>query len=562
MNGLYFGDNLDVLREHIGTASVDLVYLDPPFNSNASYGVLFKDDKGRASESQAEAFRDSWAWGPSAESAFDDVRREGGEPALLLHGLRKWLGETGLMAYVAMMAIRLIELRRVLKPSGSLYLHCDPTASHVLKLVLDAVFGQDKFLSEIIWKRTGTHSSARRWGPVHDVVLFYRSGESHTWNRPYVAHSEKHLRSHYRKVDAQGRRYEYGELTGPGIRNGRSGLPWRGFDVTGLGRHWTTTVDRLDELHAAGKIYVPLDGGWPRLIRYIDESKGRAVGDVWEDIPPINMRARERLGYPTQKPLALLERIISASTNPDDVVLDPFCGCGTSVDAAERLNRRWQGIDVTHYAVTLVEARLRANNPTSAFSIVGRPTDMQGAIELARRDKHQFQWWACWKIGSQTYRDKKGADRGVDGRMWFKNGPFGEGEIIISVKGGDNVQVASIRDLRGVIEREGAEMGVLITLAEPTRPMIAEASAAGFVERSAHGRLPRIQIVTVADLLEERFPVLPVRPQAPVHKRGQTRSKRDDGQMEMLLPLAGAPARIRKGDFLDPFLLHAGIAAG
>lgn len=562
---LFFGDNLEVLRSHVEANSVDLVYLDPPFNSNANYNVLFKEPGGAGAEAQAEAFRDTWKWGDAARDAYEEVMESGEAAALVMKGLRDWLDKNAMMAYITMMAVRLIELRRVLKPTGSIYLHCDPTASHYLKIVMDAIFGPENFLSEVIWKRTGTHSSARRWGPVHDTLLFYAKDSGlHDWNRPYVPLTEKHLQSHYRKVDAQGRRYEHGELTGAGTRNGRSGLPWRGFDVSKLGRHWTTTVDRLDGLYEEGRIYVPADGGWPRLIRYAEESKGRAIGDVWEDIPPLNMRALERLGYPTQKPVALIERIIEASSNPGDVVLDPFCGCGTSIDAAQQLDRNWIGIDVTHYAITLIEERLKRRHPDAKFSIHGRPASFSDAVALAARDKHQFQWWAAWFAGAQAYREeKKGADRGIDGSSMFPNGPFGHGRIIISVKGGGNVNVQMVRDLRGVIEREGAEMGILVTLAKPTDPMVREALEAGFVKKSAHGRLPRLQIVTIANLFDGHEPKLPPMPLPLTRMTAPPRRRRKQvggEQLPLMLPFEGGKTMRAGGAFVDPRYLAFGVS--
>ena len=358
-NHLYYGDNLDVLRRYIASESVDLVYLDPPFNSNATYNVLFKEHTGEKAASQIKAFEDTWTWDQEAARSYFETVQAGGEVANALQAFDTLLGDSDMMAYLAMMAPRLAELRRVLKPTGSIYLHCDPTASHYLKLLMDAVFGPEQMLNEVIWKRTGTHSSANRWGPVHDVILCYsRVAGRQTWNRPYLPLTERHRRRHYTLTDEQGRVYTHGELTAPGTRNGKSGLPWRGFDVTAIGRHWMTTVDKLDALDEEGRIYWPADGGWPRLVRYEDESKGRAIGDVWEDLPPINMRAKERLGYPTQKPEALLERIITASSDEGDVVLDPFCGCGTAVAVAHRLKRRWVGIDITHLAVNLMKHRL------------------------------------------------------------------------------------------------------------------------------------------------------------------------------------------------------------
>ena len=509
-NKLYYGDNLQVLRDSVRDESVDLVYLDPPFNSNASYNVLFKAASGAQSQAQIEAFDDTWHWNESAERAFDDVLTgANSQAAMMLRAMRSALGENDMMAYLAMMAVRLMELHRVLKPTGSLYLHCDPTASHYLKMMLDAIFGGNEFLSEIIWKRTGTHSSARRWGPVHDTIFVYVKCEGeHAWNRPYVPYSDKHLATHYRKSDSEGRRYEHGELTGAGVRKGRSGATWRGFDVTSIGRHWTTTVERLDKLYAGGRIYIPEDGGWPRLIRYIDDSKGRAVGDVWDDIPPINMRAAERLGYPTQKPVALLERIISASSNEGDVVLDPFCGCGTTVHAAQKLNRQWIGIDITHLAVALIERRLNEAFPGISYDVHGVPKDADAARDLAERDKHEFQKWIVATIGGQPYKGgQKGMDRGVDGYLHFRDADKKPQMAVVSVKGGAT-NSAHVRDLRGTMERLGAVMGVFLTLNPPSREMEKEAASAGLYE-SGGVKVAKMQILTATEVIEGKRPRVP-----------------------------------------------------
>jgi DNA modification methylase len=505
-NALYYGDNLDVLRRHVKDETVDLVYLDPPFNSNAGYNVLFADRPGSRSAAQIRAFEDSWTWDTVAAQAYEEIVERADRVSDAMRALRTSLGESDMLAYLAMMAPRLIELRRVLRPSGSLYLHCDPTASHYLKLLLDAVFGPMHFLSEVIWRRTGTHSSANRWGPVHDVLLFYaKSSGDHVWNRLYVPLSEEHRRRHYAQTTDDGRAYTHGELTAPGVRHGKSGEVWRGFDVTSLGRHWMTTVDKLEELVAEGRIYFPPDGKWPRLIRYDDESKGRALGDVWEDIPPLNMMARERLGYPTQKPKALLERILLASSNKGDLVLDPFCGCGTTVEAAEELGRRWIGIDITHLAVGLMKARLAdAFGGRCQYRIVGEPMDLSGAEQLADDDKFQFECWALGLVGARHAEHKKGADRGIDGRLFFHDeGPAGDTkQIILSVKGG-GTSSPHVRDLIGVLDREKAQIGVLISLQEPTRDMRKEAASAGFYRSSYTDRNhPRVQLLTIRELLE------------------------------------------------------------
>lgn len=570
MNRLFFGDNLDVLRERIHPETADLIYLDPPFNSNATYNVLFREGK-IAGDAQAEAFRDTWEWGEPAAAAYDDVLRAGGDIALAIKGLRSWIGQNAMMAYLSMMAARMLEFRDVLKPTGSLYLHCDPKASHYLKTLLDAVFGHENFRNEVIWKRTYAHGGAKRWGDVHDSILFYTKSDEYTWTRPLQAHSDDYVTSKYRFKDDRGR-YRLVVLTGPGSTNGASGQAWRGYDPTASGRHWAVPKralaaleedgvdipndlhEQLDLLYDHGFIRFPqkADGsvGVPEFKFYLP--KGQPVQDIIVDIPPINSQAKERLGYPTQKPISLLERIISASSNEGDVVLDPFCGCGTTIEAAERLGRQWIGVDVTHYAITLIESRLHANHPDATYEVNGRPIDLAGARDLARRDKYQFQWWAAWRIGAQTYReDKRGADRGIDGNILFRNGPFGDGRIIISVKGGENVGVQMVRDLRGVIEREEAEMGVLVTLAEPTAPMLHEAAAAGFVPRSAHGRLPRLQIVTVGDMLDGKGAKLPPLPQ-PERKLTPSRRRKDKDQLELLLPFEGEKIIPAKDVFVDP----------
>jgi DNA modification methylase len=514
-NQLFYGDNLDVLRRHIADESVDLVYLDPPFKSGADYNVLFREHTGEGAAAQIKAFEDTWIWDAGAAAAYDEVVEAGEEVSEAMQAFRVYLKTSDMMAYLAMMAPRLIELHRVLKETGSLYLHCDPTASHYLKILLDSIFGPQNFLSEVCWKRTGTHSSARRWGPVHDVILVYaRAHGKHTWNRLYVPLEEGHKKRHYRFTDAAGRRYAHGELTGPGTRNGRSGLPWRGFDVTALGRHWTTTIDNLEEYFKAGRIYLPEDGSWPRLIRYEDESKGRAIGDVWEDIPPLNMQARERLGYPTQKPEALLERIIEASSNPGEVVLDPFCGCGTAIAAAQRLERSWIGIDITHLAVNLIKVRLQDSFGAAAkYEVIGEPVTEEDAADLAEHDPYQFQWWALGLVNARPTEGKKGADKGIDGRLNFMDDTSGKAKsIIFSVKAG-GITAAHVRDLHGVIEREKAAIGVLITMKPPTKPMIKEATEAGqYASPGWHTKHPRLQIITVGELLAgKRLDIPPVR---------------------------------------------------
>jgi DNA modification methylase len=502
-NVLYYGDNLDVLRRHVRNESVDLIYLDPPFNSNADYNILFSEH-GEKAAAQVRAFTDTWTWDSDARADYEEIVEVGGRVADTMRAFYTMLGGSDMMAYLARMSLRLVELHRVLKETGSLYLHCDPTASHYLKLLLDAIFLPTNFRGEIIWKRTSAHSSARRPGPVHDVILMYSKSDAYVWNQQFQAHNPAYLASHYANQDSTGRPYTLSDLTAAGIRHGSSGQPWRGFDPTAKGNHWKFTIENLERLDVEGRLYWPTKGGWPRYRRFLDEVRGTPMQDVWTDIDPINAKARERLGYPTQKPIALLARIISASASPGDVVLDPFSGCGTTVDAAQDGGRRWIGIDITHLAVGLIKHRLADRyGPEIAktYRVIGEPTTVDDARVLAHEDPFQFQAWALGLVGARVVgSDKKGGDKGIDGRLYFHDSPAGPTrQIVLSVKAGHLVPTY-VRDLRGVIEREKAEIGVLLSFEEPTAGMRSEAAEAGFYD-SPWGKHPRIQLRTIRELL-------------------------------------------------------------
>lgn len=521
-NHLYYGDNLRVLRDSIQTESVDLIYLDPPFNSNAGYNILFKGPEGSTSAAQIEAFDDTWHWNDSAEEAFGDVMRSGNAAAsTMLRAMRSFLGDNDMMAYLAMMAVRLIELHRVLKPTGSLYLHCDPTASHYLKMLLDAVFGLQNYRNEIVWKRTNAHNVKSKAFPrVHDTILFYTKSSSNVWNKQFLEYSPEQLKRY--EVDDDGRLFTGQDLTMAGGSEDRK-MEWRGTKPS-AGRAWGASLEQREAWWAAGLILCKKNGT-PRLDGrkvFLDEKPGKQTDSLWIDIQRVGNTSEERLGYPTQKPVALLERILNASSNEGDTVLDPFCGCGTTVHAAQKLNRRWIGIDITHLAIGLIERRLREayeKRPQDLVFIThGVPQDLEGARNLARRGRDnsahyfEFEKWALSLIGAQPGNlSKRGADKGIDGNIWF--GPKHEGRAIVSVKAGDNVGAAMIRDLRGVIEREGAGVGIFLTLTPPTRDMVREAAGAGQYELDGFTPVPRLQIVTIEEALKlhDRAVRLPAR---------------------------------------------------
>jgi len=530
MNTLYYGDNLDILQRYIKDESVDLIYLDPPFNSNATYNVLFAQKDGTQSSAQIQAFEDTWQWDENAVRTYEEEVEKGGPVADALRAFYLILGGSNMMAYLTMMAPRLMELRRVLKPTGSLYLHCDPTASHYLKVLLDMVFGAENYRSEITWKRTSAHNDPGRYGSNKDTIFFYTRTNNWTWNPLYINHSEKY-KTRFRHIDSDGRLWTDADLSAKGLSGGGYEYEYKG--VKSLWRCPPETMKKLDE---EGKLYFTSRGGI-RLKRYLDETKGKILQTIWEDIPPINSQAAERLGYPTQKPLALLERIIQASSNPGDVVLDPFCGCGTAVVAAQKLGRQWIGIDITHLAIGLVKRRLEdAFGDSLQFQVIGEPTTLEEAASLAAQDKYQFQWWALGLVGARPAEGKKGADRGIDGRLYFHDDASGKTkQVILSVKGG-HVNVPQVRDLIGVVERENAQMGVFITLEEPTKPMRAEAAQAGFYHSEVWNRdYPRIQILTIAELLEGKgIDMPPMRQVSQTFKRAKKENPKDGEQMGLI----------------------------
>ena len=432
MNRLYFGDNLQVLREHLADESVDLIYLDPPFNSKRDYNLLFKSPKGTESEAQIEAFKDSWSWGNQAALELSDLlKHKNTDVAQMIDALVKFLGRNDMTAYLVMMSTRLLEMHRVLKPTGSLYLHCDPTASHYLKVVLDAVFGFENYRNEIIWKRSNPKSlGSINFPTCSDTIFRYSKSRLCTFHQPYETHDPDYVESAYRYSDEKG---QYRLLP---LLNPNDNRPNLTYEFLGVTRVWRWTRERMKQAHADGLVVQTKPGAVPQYKKYLEDSKGRTVTNVWTDVQ--QAAGNESLGYPTQKPLALLERIITASSNKGDVVLDPFCGCGTAVHAAQKLKRKWIGMDITHLAISLIEKRLKdAFKSRCEFEVEGTPKDLGAARNLAGRDKYQFQYWAVSLVNAQPYQGrKKGADGGIDGIKFFQDvDKAGARKIVVSVKG-------------------------------------------------------------------------------------------------------------------------------
>ena len=452
-NTLYYGDNLEIIRNYISDASVDLIYLDPPFNSKAGYNILFKEPTGEPSKAQITAFEDTWHWREETERTYQEIIDTApGSVVDMMRAFRGFVGLNDMMAYLTMMCIRLIELKRVLRDTGSIYLHCDPTASHYLKILMDTVFGKRNFRNEIIWCYTSGGVSKRHFGRKHDIILFYTKANEYNFMPIYRPYSEKTLKRGLTKVK--------GKYFNQGLRE-----------------------------------------------------EGAILQDWWEIQPILSPTAKERLGYPTQKPESLLERIIKASSKDGDTILDPFCGCGTAIVAAEKLKRKWMGIDITHLAINLIKWRLMNTFELEAkkdYGVIGEPEDLSGAAELASQNRFQFQWWALSLINARPYGDKKrGADRGIDGFIYFIDGKKEVKKVIVQVKSG-KVQVKDIRELGHVIEREEAVIGVFVTLMNPTRAMIKEAAAKGFYRSNVTNKdYPRIQILTIEDIFQEKNPHLP-----------------------------------------------------
>lgn len=523
MNKLWYGDNLTIMQS-MGKHSVDLIYLDPPFKSDANYNLLYKNMTGKPVPEQAEAFFDTWELDAAKleiARSMPLLMREHGVDNFYVDFWRAWMealkrAQPALLAYLIYMVQRLLYMKSILRPTGSIYLHCDPTASHYIKVMMDGIFGHDNFRNEIVWKRQSAHSDARsKFSSVSDVILFYAASKHTKFNVQYTAHDPTYVEKFYRFDDGDGRgRYRLGDMSAPkgggmAAINKVTGLPngwhvYKGYEPPATG--WRYSPETMERLDREGRIYFPTyKDGTPdtnkrlALKRFLSEQKGNIITNVWTDISPV--QGGESLGYPTQKPVNLLERIITASSNPGDVVFDPFCGCGTTIYAATKLNREWIGCDIAILAVKLIREVLTEKYRLvegSHFHVDGIPVSVEQAEVLFKRDPFQFQHWFVERIGGFPMQ-RKVADRGIDGRLYFEE-RGNLAEMIVSVKGG-KPRPADVRDLRGVIERERAPFGGLLSLHEPTKAMKAEAAEAGMYTYN-NVQYPRLQILSARDVLE------------------------------------------------------------
>ena len=528
MNTLYLGDCLNVLRDNVPDESVDLVYIDPPFNSKRDYNIFFDD---KEIQTQRIAFEDTWTLKNIQDSLAELHTLKTDNVYYLLLTYQKVAPHA--FPYLTMMALRILELHRVLKPTGSFYLHCDPTMSHYLKTVCDLIFGEDNFINEIVWKRSYGHGDSRRsLGRSHDLILYYTKNNAFTLNRFYHEHDEKYLESFFKFEDERGR-YKLENLTSPNPRPNLT-YSYKGYPPPEKG--WRVNLEKMKALDKDNRLYFPKkkDGRIMKKV-YLDDLGGQPMTDLWTDIKLLSAFDKERLGYPTQKPKALLERIIQASSNEGDTVLDAFCGCGTSLDAAEGLHRNWIGVDISPIAISLIKRRLKDTylEGLSKYEVRGTPTDEQSAIALWKQNPNAFQdWWLTeFEVFSTTF-GTKGADKGVDGLAQYLIDPKKQ-EIIkaaFQVKGGEHVESKDIDALLGAMDKHKCEIGVFLTIAEPTKPMLETVAGAGFVEIPGY-KIPKLQILTLKDYFKNKLPKLP---QVNItFKAAQLKGKKKQNQMKL-----------------------------
>lgn len=506
-NQLYFSDNLDIMKElhrKHPEGFIDLIYIDPPFNSKRNYNVLFEDMELIETKAQKEAFADTWT-----NVSYMDTLNEISDLDISLFNFLRNLDNTnvskGAISYLTTMAIRLWYMHRLLNNTGSFYLHCDPTMSHYLKILCDLIFGEKNFRNEITWKRFNFHADAKRYGTITDRILFYTSTENFVFNRQRKDYNEKYIESKFTFTESDGRRFRLDNLNPPG---GRGPI----YEFNGVTKAWRFTQDKMIELDKKGYIYK--NSKVSQLKRYLDELPGQAVADIWDDISAINSQARERLGYPTQKPEALLERIINASSNEGDIVADFFCGCGTTISVAEKLKRRWLGVDISHLSVRLIAKRLvdsYGDDIVKTFEVHGFPKDLAGARELANNVKGgrlKFEDWIIEVLLHGIMNERRN-EMGFDGYRTFS--VYDKKYIVmLEVKSG-NANPAQLHHFIKTVEDKKGHIGVFICFAdEMTKNMHIIAKKEGqFSDEFGNTYCDKIQLISVEDLLDGKRPQIP-----------------------------------------------------
>ena len=523
-NRIYYGDNLDVLRRYIKDETVDLCYIDPPFNSKRNYNQIY-NNIGKEDAAQAQAFIDTWTWDDNAniglaeiQSNYNGVFTE--QSIDLITGLEKVLKKGALLAYLVSMTLRIAEIHRVLKPTGSFYFHCDPTASHYLKLVIDAIFCSKTgiYQSEIVWRRTTAHGNAKqgskRFEVNFDNIFFYTKSSNYTFNTIYRPFAEEQIQQQYSKVDESGRRYR---LVIPSAAKGGGDTSYEFHGVKPpKGRFWAYSKANMEKFYEEGKLYFS-NSGQPYIKYYLDERPGVAVMSFWDDLKPMSATSKERMGYPTQKPEALLERIIQASSNEGDIVLDAYCGCGTTVAVAQKLKRQWIGIDITFQSISLILKRLEEQDAGALDNVVvaGVPKDFEAAVALANRKddrtRKEFEKWIVltYSKNRAIINEKKGGDGGIDGIVYIPESTTENSKVLFSVKSNEKLTPAVVRELFGTVEREKAACGILLTL-YPMPNLVKDAKQYGFYLNNFTGNsYPKIQVICVQEILDGKVIDLP-----------------------------------------------------
>jgi DNA modification methylase len=542
MNKLFYGDNLQILRKYIQDESIDLCYIDPPFNSKRTYNQIY-NNIGREDAAQAQAFIDTWTWDTDAENGIAEIiaNTHGSitsQSVKLITGLEAVLGKGSLLSYLVHMMLRITEIYRVLKPTGSFYLHCDPAASHYLKIIIDSIFCSQKgnYKNEIVWKRTSGHSDAEGYGSTHDTILYYSKTDNFTWNQQYQKYDQHYVEQYYRYSDPDGRKWMSDNLSAAGLSGGGYDYVWKGITRT-----WRCPIETMQRLDKEGKIFYTRNG-IPRRKRYLDEAKGIPAQDLWTDIEALRSWHKEKLGYPTQKPESLLERIISASSNEGDVVLDAYCGCGTTVAVSERLNRKWIGIDITYQSISLILKRLEEHFGISTLQNIklsGVPEDFESAEALAHKEddrtRKEFEKWAVLTYSNNRamINEKKGGDGGIDGIAFMVDAENSKQEIkqvLFSVKSNKNLTPSVIRDLNGTMERDKAVIGILITL-YPMDNLVKESKKYGTYENKMFGQtFQKIEVISISEILEGKTMKLPT--SLEILKKAEQKSKSKQQELD------------------------------